>query len=272
MPRLEGKMLVTVVTPSLNGMKWLANCIESVRLQATPNVEVEHVFVDGGSTDGTPEYAASRGCTVLTREEPSVHYAINKGARYSSGELLCVIGCDDILLKGALDMVVRQYRRDQHRWLVGGCVWILEDGRSLGKLRAPPTWITPRMASALGWSPFPSVYMNREIFLELGGYRSDFYYAGDYELYIRALLREPFSRIRRPLLGSCRRPDNLSKERNTQHLTEHKAVVELAGPSSGMQQFLNRYFLKVWINAMNPTWSLRKRIGAVGATRISVTT
>jgi glycosyltransferase involved in cell wall biosynthesis len=264
-------MLVTVVTPSLNGRKWLAQCIDSVQAQATPNVEVEHVFVDGGSSDGTPEYAASRGCTVLTREEPSVHFAINKGSINSNGELLGILGCDDILLPGALDAVVRQYRRDGRRWLLGGCLWILEDGRSLGGLRAPPGWMSVRTLASLGWSPFPSAYMNRDMFLELGGYRSDFHYAGDYEFYVRALLHEPYSRIRRPLHASARHPDNLSKQMNAQHFAELAAVVELAGPRSAWRRELNRYFLKAWVNATNPTWSVRKRIGAVGARRVSVT-
>jgi glycosyltransferase involved in cell wall biosynthesis len=265
-------MLVTVVTPSLNGMKWLAKCIDSVQAQVTSNVEVEHVFVDGGSTDGTPEYAASRGCTVMAREEPSIYFAINKGSRNSSGELLGMLGCDDILLPGALDAVVRQYRRDGRRWLLGGCLWMLEDGRSLGGLRAPPSWMSARTLACLGWSLFPSAYMNRDMFLELGGYRSDFHYAGDYEFCIRALLHEPFSRIRRPLHASGRHSGNLSKEINAQHLAELAAVIEMAGPSSAWQRRSNRYFLKLWVNAANPTWSVRKRIGAVGARRVTKTT
>ena len=40
-------MIVTVVTPTLNGMPYLRECIESVRKNGSRNVEVEHVIVDG---------------------------------------------------------------------------------------------------------------------------------------------------------------------------------------------------------------------------------
>ena len=264
-------MLVTVVTPSLNGMRWLPRCIDSVRQQAGPKVEVEHVLVDGGSTDGTPEYAASRGCIVLDREEPSVGFAMDKGCRNSHGKLVGVLCCDDILLPGALDSLVRRYERDGRRWLVGGCRWVDENGRSLGRFRAPPTWMTARMLASLGWSPFPNVFMLRELFLELGGYRPAFHYAGDYDLYIRALQREPFSRIQRPLVAVERRWDNMSMKKDEDHLRELVRIAEMAAPPSARRRSAYRYFLKIWFNAMNPSWSARKRVGASGGLRGSIT-
>ena len=54
-------MLVTVVTPTLNAIAYLDECIRSVERQAGPNVTVEHIVVDGGSTDGTAELRARRG-------------------------------------------------------------------------------------------------------------------------------------------------------------------------------------------------------------------
>jgi glycosyltransferase involved in cell wall biosynthesis len=263
-------MLVTVVTPSLNGMKWLPTCIDSVQQQAGPNVGVEHVFVDGGSTDGTQEYAASRGCVVMTREEPNVHFAINKGSHNSKGELVGYLGCDDFLLPGALDAVVRHYRRDGRRWVVGGCLWIDENGRSLGQMRAPRGWMTAPMLATLGWAPFPVVFWNRELFDELDGYKSELVYAGDYDFYLRALQSEPFSRIGRPLAGCGRHGGNLSRNRNAQHLAELADIVEAVGPQPAWQRLGYRYSMKLWFNATSPTWFLRKRIGAIGARHISV--
>ena len=263
-------MLVTVVTPSLNGMRWLPRCIDSVRQQAGPNVDVEHILVDGGSTDGTPEYAASRGCIVLDREEPSISFAMNKGCRNSRGMLVGILCCDDILLPGALESIVLQHERDGRRWLVGGCCWMDESGRSLGAFRAPPRWMTARMLASLGWSPFPQVYMLRELFLELDGYRPDFHYASDYELYIRTLQREPFSRIRRPLVAAERHRDNMSMNKDAQHRAELISVAEMAAPPSAWQRSAYRYFLKIWFNAMNPTWSVHKQVGAFDGLRRSV--
>jgi len=53
----EYSPLVSVVTPVLNGIKYLEECIQSVLNQGYPYIE--HIFVDGGSTDGTLEMLAS---------------------------------------------------------------------------------------------------------------------------------------------------------------------------------------------------------------------
>lgn len=260
-------VLVSIITPSLNGIEYLPECIASTQRQATRNVEVEHVFVDGGSTDGTVEFAASQGCTVLTREESSVYFALNKGARNSNGTLLGSLGCDDVFLPGALESVVQHYERTGARWLVGGCRWIDQRGTPRGDLRAPPSWLPASMHASLGWSCFPdqSTFLHRDFYFELGGYDNSFNYSGDYDLYARALHREPFARINRILTGIRRHGDNLSMSADPKRLAEERAVAERYGPQSEWRRSAYRYMLKLWLNSTNPTWSLCKRIDAFQA-------
>jgi glycosyltransferase involved in cell wall biosynthesis len=255
-------VLVSIVTPSLNGIEYLAECIESTRSQATRDVEVEHIFVDGGSTDGTVEFAASQGCTVLTREESSIYFALNKGARNSNGTLLGRLGCDDVFLPGALDSVVQHYERTGARWLVGGCRWMDQRGTSRGDLRAPPSWLSAPMYASLGWSCFSdlSTFLHRDLYFELGGYDDSFMYCGDYELYARALQFEPFARINRVVTGVRRHGDNMSMSADPKRLAEEGAVAERYGPQSEWQQTAYRYLLKLWLNGTNPKWFLSKRI------------
>jgi glycosyltransferase involved in cell wall biosynthesis len=257
-------MIVTVVTPALNGMRWLAECIDSVQRQAGPEVEAEHILVDGGSTDGTPEYAASRGCTVLTREEPSIAFAINKGAFSSSGELVGFLGCDDVLLPGALEAVVRRRRRDARRWFVGGVRWLDERGASRGDFRAPPGWLTGPMLASLGWNCVPpmSTYLSRDLFEELGGLDPSLSYADDYEFFVRVLEREPFARIARTLAGSRRHDDAMSMNRNATHLAELEAIAEQGASRSRSRRALCHYGLKLWLNATNPRWAALKQVDA----------
>jgi glycosyltransferase involved in cell wall biosynthesis len=260
-------VLVTVVTPALNGMRWLSECIDSTFGQASSHVDVEHILVDGGSTDGTPEYAASRGCTVLTREEPSIAFAINKGAANSSGDLIGFLGCDDVLLPGALEAVARHYRRGDRRWFVGGVRWLDERGLSRGDFRAPPSWLTAPALASLGWNCIPpmSTYLRRDLFEELGGFLPSYAHADDYEFFVRLLRQERFHRIGRTLAGARRHDDSMSMDRNAVHLAELEAIAAQSAPRSAPARWLHRYGLKLWLNATNPRWSALKRVDAFQA-------
>lgn len=260
-------MLVSIITPSLNGIEYLPECIESTRRQATRNIQVEHIFVDGGSTDGTVEFAASQGCTVLTREESSVYFALNKGARNSTGALIGALGCDDVFLPGALDAVVQHHESTGARWLAGGCRWMDQEGAPRGDLRAPPGWLSAPIHASLGWNCFPdqSTFLHRDFYFELGGYDDGFMYCGDYDLYARALQREPFARINRILTGIRRHGDNLSMSADPKRLAEERTVAERYGPRSEWQRTASRNLLKLWLNGSNPKWFLHKRIDAFHA-------
>ena len=46
-------MKISIITAVYNNKKYIADCIESVLSQSYP--EIEHIVIDGGSTDGTKE-------------------------------------------------------------------------------------------------------------------------------------------------------------------------------------------------------------------------
>lgn len=262
-------MLVTIVTPSLNGIEFLAQCIESTRRQQSRNVEIEHIFVDGGSTDGTVELASAEGCKVITREEDSVYVALNKGARSSAGALLGSIGCDDILLPGALDAVVRHYQRTGARWLVGGCRVIDGRGASRGSYRAPPRWLSVPMLASLEWNCFPNIstFIDRDLYFEYGGYDERFVYAGDYDLYARMLTDRSFDRITRALAGVRHHGANWSMSPDPRRLAEDRSVTRQYGPESPWRRAGYRYLMKLWLNGANPSWFAHKRINGIRGRR-----
>jgi glycosyltransferase involved in cell wall biosynthesis len=257
-----GIVLVSIVTPSLNGIEFLAECIESVQSQSGPAVDVEHILVDGGSTDGTPEFAAAAGCTVLTREERNLTFALNKGIRHAKGALVGFLGCDDVLLPGALDTVVRRYEWDRRPWLIGGCRWLDALGRSKGDQKSPPNWLPSSVLASLDWSPFPAIstFSQRDFLNELGGFDVRFYYAADFDLFVRARSRRPFSRISGTLAGWRRRGDNTSMERNTVHEAEIAAINGRYGPPHARTQKAYRLLTKVVLNGQSPRWLVHKRL------------
>jgi glycosyltransferase involved in cell wall biosynthesis len=260
-------MIVTVVTPTLNAMDYLAECIESTRRQKTDKFEVEHIVVDGGSSDGTVEFARSQGCVVITGQDDGIFDAINKGSFNSNGVLIGFLGADDTLLPGALDAVVRAYERRGARWLVGRVRWTDARGIARGDLSAPPSWVTAPMLASLGWNciPHTSTYMHRELFEQLGGFNKELKYSGDYDFFVRARRYDSFLRIPRALSCFRRHGQNMSMRSDAAQLAENEAVAQSFGPSVPWQRLTCRYFVKLWLNAGNLPWSIRKRLDAVRA-------
>lgn len=86
--------LVSIVTPSLNQGRYMREVIESVRAQSyTP---VEHIVVDGGSTDGTLDILREyEGLRWVSEPDAGQSQALNKGFALAQGEILGWLNADD---------------------------------------------------------------------------------------------------------------------------------------------------------------------------------
>jgi glycosyltransferase involved in cell wall biosynthesis len=246
----------------LNGGSYFQESIGSVKEAAKSQIAIEHLIIDGGSTDGSVELAEAAGVRVLKEPEIGLTGRLNVGYRAAKGELIGFLGADDVLLPGAIEAVVEAYRRSGRRWVVGGYRWIAADGRSLGEFRAPPRWMTWKCLVACDWTPISPVatYMNREFFLQLGGYDERFIVVADFDLSARALYREPFGRIARPLACWRRHGQNYSVVHRDGLLKEGHAIRESFGMSNGLSRSFLRYAMKAWFHVSNPRWCAGKMI------------
>jgi glycosyltransferase involved in cell wall biosynthesis len=256
---------VSIVTPSLNGIRYLEECVESVRKQETTDIAVEHIFVDGGSTDGTLEYAAANGCEVLTREEYNLTFGINKGIEHATGALVGVLGCDDVLMPGAIEAIVRQYQREGRRWLIGCGEWIDHRGVATGiRQNPPPSWVGAPALATLEYGPFllAATFFERDFVEDLGYFDVAYYYASDYEFCLRAFAQEPFSRVEYKVAGNRRHGSNTSMEASPEHQAELANILAEYGPRSSHLRLVSKYGLKFWINVTSPGSFVRKRLYA----------
>jgi len=103
---------LSVVTPSYNHAEYIEDTLQSVKAQGYPLVE--HIVVDGASTDGTCEilkrYSAQPGWEHLrwiSEPDRGQSDAINKGFRMASGDLIAWLNSDDYLLPGALQAIAQ---------------------------------------------------------------------------------------------------------------------------------------------------------------------
>jgi glycosyltransferase involved in cell wall biosynthesis len=125
--------LVSIVTPVLNGMRYLRGCIDSVLAQEYPRIE--HVIIDGGSSDGTvallTEYAARfpRRIRFVSEADRGCGHAWSKGVRMAAGDVLGCLGADDLCEPGAVAVVAGFFQQHPDAMVVhGGCRQLYDDG------------------------------------------------------------------------------------------------------------------------------------------------
>ena len=112
---------IRLVTPCLNPGRWLEETILSVAAQAYP--AVEHVIVDGGSTDGTAAVLArhrDRLHAVIVGPDGGPAEAIGKGLAGTDADLIGWINADDLLAPGALHALAAAWAADPTADLVHG--------------------------------------------------------------------------------------------------------------------------------------------------------
>lgn len=92
------KPIITIITTVLNGAATLNESIESVRNQTYPNIEF--IVADGASTDNTIDILKHNSGYIdywYSCEDDGVYDAMNKAVKYSSGDYILFLGCDDVL-------------------------------------------------------------------------------------------------------------------------------------------------------------------------------
>src|ERR1041385_3037266 len=90
-------MRVSIITVTFNSAATLEDTLRSVREQDYP--DIEHIIVDGGSTDRTPgilEKYKSSISRIINEPDKGIYDALNKGIAAASGEVIGILHSDDI--------------------------------------------------------------------------------------------------------------------------------------------------------------------------------
>lgn len=87
----------SVITVVLNRVQTIKRCMDSVAGQCYSNIE--HIIIDGGSTDGTLDVINANSfpnVTLFTGPDEGLYDALNKGIRVATGDVICVLHSDDV--------------------------------------------------------------------------------------------------------------------------------------------------------------------------------
>ena len=225
----------SIVTPTLNALKYLPECLASVEQQRAEGIQVEHLVLDGGSTDGTLELLKSANVTRVPRQaQDGVIRAMCLGYEAATGDLVSFLGADDVLLPGSLAAVAATWRREQRPLVFCRARWTDGDLRSLGELAPPPKWLSARAHATLGWNYLgaASSFISPALYRQLGGFDENLRRAEDYEFFTRALAREvSFSRVNQTVCLFRRHGANASLQHDQAYRQDIQRICQQYGPS-----------------------------------------
>jgi glycosyltransferase involved in cell wall biosynthesis len=180
-------MRISIITPSYQQATYLEECVRSVSDQDHP--DVEHIVVDGGSTDGSVEVIARHAQRLAwwcSEPDAGQADALNKGLAHATGEVFGWINSDDLLLPGALRHVAAIFAQHPEVQVVTGArIRRKPDG---GEELLPTE--DPREPHA--WYVSPQVnqqatFYRMSALRSMGGVEVDLHYVMDLELWWRLL-------------------------------------------------------------------------------------
>lgn len=181
-------MKISVITVAWNAAATIADTCASVAAQT--GVEVEHIIIDGGSTDGTTAIVAALarpGHILVSEPDKGLYDAMNKGIARASGDLIGFLNADDFFCRtDALALVAAAAAADTAADAVSGAVAIVAADDATRLTRAyPPTPFAPWMLRLAHMPPHPGFYTRRAAMAAVGGFDPAIRIGADFDWMVR---------------------------------------------------------------------------------------
>jgi len=207
---MPGTPLVSILTPSFNQATWLGDNLRSVACQTYPHIE--HIVMDGGSTDGSVELLRAAGTSVIWESEPDrgQSHAINKAFAASGGDIIGWINSDDAYFDCATvaDVVAYFEGHPEVDVVYGHALKTTDDGRAIQVLWAPR--YDRELLGAVDFITQPAAFIRRRALSE-PMLNEEYHFGMDYELWLRlAHQGRRFARIDRVVAIDRHQPERKS--------------------------------------------------------------
>jgi len=188
-------MKVTIITAVLNSVTTIEDCIRSVCSQSYPNIE--HIIIDGGSTDGTIEVIKRYMDSIsmfISEPDNGMYDAINKGLMNARGDVVGILNADDFYAnEKVIEKIVEVFKKNGVDSCYGDLIYVdKEDPDKIVRY-----WKSKPFRSIsfmYGWHPpHPTFFVRKWVYDKYGFFNPDFKIAGDYELMLRFIEKNKIS-------------------------------------------------------------------------------
>jgi glycosyltransferase involved in cell wall biosynthesis len=246
---------ISIITPSYNQAQFITETIESVVAQNYPNLE--HIVVDGGSSDGTLEILSRYPhLKVISEPDQGQADAINKGFRLATGSIWGFLNSDDTYMPGALSRVAQEVNPVIGRHIVmGRCAFIDALSEEIG-VEHPSAFEnhTRVLKIWLGYAiPQPAVFWTPEVWKTCGEMDTRLHFALDYDLFCRFSQKYRFHTIDQVLATYRLHEDAKTSQQSNAERLKDAIIIS--------QRYWGKSYLpKYWLLALSLAWNRFNRI------------
>ncbi|MCL4273421.1 MAG: glycosyltransferase [Anaerolineales bacterium] len=249
--------LVSIVTPSFNQAAYLEETIQSVLAQDYPRIE--YIVIDGGSTDGSvgviQKYQSSLAFWVSEQDKGQTD-AINKGFNRAKGDILAWINSDDTYNPKAVGEAVLYLMENPDVAMVyADCDFIDEQGRVIGKFASRQTDYQ-KLRKGYVHIPQQTMFFRAKYWKEVGPLDPSFYFAMDYDLWVRIAARAPIKYLPGRTWANFRIHTSSKTNVNDERGWKEMLRVHYRDGGSFFAPIVAKYYLR---KIIGPLWKWRIR-------------
>jgi len=186
--------MISVITPVYNGEKYIKDCIKVVVDQKCSNIE--HIIVDGGSTDATVDIIKKSAQSYphirwISEKDRGQSDAMNKGIAMTKGNIIAILNVDDFYEPNVLNRISAIFEKlPEPSLLVGNCN-ILDDDNNLKRINRPKRLKITDLLVGYNINPFPfnpsAYFYHKSLHEKVGLYEVDEHYAMDVDFLLKAV-------------------------------------------------------------------------------------
>jgi len=186
-------MKITIITVTFNSRQFITDALESIQSQT--HVDLEHIIVDGASTDNTLKLikrASKRVDSIISEPDQGIYDALNKGIMRATGDVIGLLHSDDMFASlNTLQDIAKVFSTSSSEngsspdVLYGDLVYV--DRNDTNKVVR--YWKSEAFKRSLlnkGWMPpHPTLFMRRKVYEKHGLYNASIKCAADYDYILR---------------------------------------------------------------------------------------
>ena len=197
-------MKISIITIVKNNQSGIARAIESVNNQTF--TDVEHIIIDGMSTDKTWEIISentSDKVIAIRESDNGIYDALNKGIKLSSGKIIGILHSDDCFYDNrVLEDIERIFEKKNIDLVYGDLIYVSKKNPD----NVVRKWVAKEYKSKIlskGWMPpHPSIFMSSELYKNTGLYDQKYKISADYKMVLNifSIPDIAWSYIPRPLV------------------------------------------------------------------------